>query len=61
MTLTLLSGCATAPSDPSVPPLVKYSVGFQQEAAKEYPAAGPHIRIMVTDYSKLRDAIRAIQ
>jgi hypothetical protein len=56
---TLLTGCNQAVS--SCPPLVAYAPSFQKQAARELPAAGANIRVFVTDYSKLRDACRAIQ
>ncbi len=54
-----LKGCQTAPSSGCVP-LVPYSVTFQQQAAKELPAAGKAVQQLVVDYGKTRDAIRAV-
>jgi hypothetical protein len=41
-------------------PLVPYSAAFQQQAAKELPAAGRNVQQLVVDYGKTRDAIRAV-
>lgn len=57
---TLLAGCQVAPSSPCAVPLVSYSKTFQEQAAREYRAAGKNVQQLVTDYGKTRDAIRAV-
>jgi hypothetical protein len=59
----LLSACATKPPA-QLPTLVEYSREFQRQAAIELlacPAAQNNVAIMLTDYLKLRDAIKAAQ
>lgn len=59
-TMTLLTGCTTVSSRVSCPPLVTYSAEFQKQTAEEFSRAGENIRVLVTDYGKLRDACRVI-
>jgi hypothetical protein len=62
--MTLLSGCATAPSKLSVcPPVVNYSREFMVKAADELDAipAGSAIDRMMQDYGTLRAQLRACQ
>ena len=58
-----LSACNKAISDHlQCPPLVTYSREFQTQAAKELDRApGSAIAVLVTDYSKLRDACRGLK
>lgn len=60
---TLLAGCATATSDPTVlcPALTAYTPAQQIAAAAEIEAlpAGSQIGSMVVDYGDLRRRIRA--
>ena len=56
----LLSGCAQVVSN-ACPPLINYSVSFQNKAADQLghlPEGSPFV-MLVSDYSKTRDAIRA--
>lgn len=55
----LLASCQAVPSSGCVP-LIPYSPAFQRQAAKELPLAGRNVQQLVTDYGKMRDAIRAV-
>jgi len=41
--------------------LVNYPAAFQRQAAQEFRQSGPNVRILVTDYGKLRDACRELE
>lgn len=56
-----LAACNQASSRLTCPPLATYSAAFQQKAASEFRQAGGNVRVMVTDYGKLRDACRTIE
>lgn len=58
---TLLTGCD--PAGFECPALAKYSREFQIQALAEFNALKPGsaLRVMITDYSKHRDACRALQ
>lgn len=59
----LLSGCDEVTFRTRCPSLIKYSPAFLQEAYKQYeglPKNSP-LRVMITDYSKTRDACRALE
>lgn len=65
---TSLAGCATAGSDRpaavvTCPPLVTYPLAFQRAAADELDAlpTGSRVAVLVVDYSRMRDACRAIE
>jgi hypothetical protein len=62
--MTPLAGCVTGGSSRvTCPPLVTYSREFQRTAAAaldQLPPGSP-VGVLVTDYSKLRDACRAIR
>lgn len=55
-----LTACATAPSS-GCPPLVTYPREFQAKAMAEYERLplGSSLKILITDYGKMRDACRA--
>lgn len=67
----LSSGCATAVSDPVLPPLDAYAPAVQSRAADELSALGPScprteappgcsaVATLIADYLTLRDRIRA--
>lgn len=63
---TLLIGCGVVGSSCTTstecPPLVTYSKEFQAKAAEQYEALpkGSPVKTMITDYSKTRDACRAL-
>lgn len=59
----LLSGCDEETFRTKCPSLVKYSPAFLQEAYKQYDSLpkGSPLRVMITDYSKTRDACRALE
>lgn len=59
-TMTLLTGCNPVDFEPFCPTLVKYPKEFQARVAKAWPRIPPEARTMLTDYSKLRDACRAL-
>lgn len=56
----LLVSCTTDHFKLICPPLVTYSPAFMSAAGNELPQAGVHVQTLVTDYSKTRDACRAI-
>lgn len=56
---TLPAACATVRSD--CPPLVSYPAAFQARAAAGLGRAAPEVQQLVTDYSKMRDACRALK
>lgn len=56
----LLSGCATAVTDPRLCPTIQSYTRDQLNAmADELQHAGPALRRMSVDYMKLRDKVRA--
>ncbi len=60
--MMLLTGCAGGISSNALPPLVKYDDEFQAKAAEEIDSLGdgfPHVKILIVDYGKVRDQIRA--
>lgn len=59
----LLTGCENPIFRIYCPPLIKYSSDFQARAANELATLpkGSNVATLVTDYSKMRDACRAIE
>ncbi len=55
-----LASCGTVHFKISCPALASYSKEFQAAAAVELYAAGSHVKTLVTDYGKHRDACRAM-